>query len=345
MRFGNVMSVKTAVVYWGTRGGGPRQMLNLIDSLEESNDRLYFYISSNNELLSEIQSRSKINLELNLLPSSIYELLLSFPTRNRLMKQMIADFEEKKITRVYFLLPHPWDLNLSKKIMKKGGIEIWRGIHDVRRHPGDIWPNFFTIKKLIRDSTTLVCFSSYIEEKLLKYGKPILQSDLFEVNREAKITSQKGSVLFVGRFRKYKGLELLAKTWPLVVNSRKSLTVGGQGKMPRELHKIGAKLIVKWLSDSEIEELVRNSHLVVLPYVEASQSGVIAIAHSLSTPVVITPVGGLVDQVIDGVNGLIAADTTPESLAATIDLALSMNWKLQDEANPLPNFLAKLQAD
>ena len=50
-------------------------------------------------------------------------------------------------------------------------------------------------------------------------------------------------------------------------------------------------------------------------------------------------------NLIDGVNGLIAADTTPESLAATIDLALSMNWKLQDEANPLPNFLAKLQAD
>ena len=82
-----------------------------------------------------------------------------------------------------------------------------------------------------------------------------------------------------------------------------------------------------------------------MPYIEASQSGVIAIAHSLSTPVVVTPVGGLIDQISVGKNGLIARDTSPESLAESIDQALLMEWSLEDEENPLPVFLLKLQAD
>jgi glycosyltransferase involved in cell wall biosynthesis len=72
---------------------------------------------------------------------------------------------------------------------------------------------------------------------------------------------------------------------------------------------------------------------------------VIAIAHSLSTPVVVTPVGGLVDQITHGLNGLVSPDISPKSLAATIDSALSMSWRLNDESNPLPNFLAALQAN
>jgi glycosyltransferase involved in cell wall biosynthesis len=91
--------------------------------------------------------------------------------------------------------------------------------------------------------------------------------------------------------------------------------------------------------------LIRSSKLVVLPYIEASQSGVIAIAHSLSTPVVVTPVGGLIDQISVGKNGLIARNIAPESLAEAIEEALMIDWKLEIPENPLPAFLVKLQAD
>ena len=105
------------------------------------------------------------------------------------------------------------------------------------------------------------------------------------------------------------------------------------------------QIINTGLTNSEIENLVSKSNLVVLPYIEASQSGVIAIAHSLSTPVVVTPVGGLVDQVVEGKNGIIAAEVTPKALATAIDAALTMNWAREFEENPLPNFLSKLQID
>jgi glycosyltransferase involved in cell wall biosynthesis len=229
--------------------------------------------------------------------------------------------------------------------MKAGEIEVWRGIHDLKRHPGDIWPNMFTTKKLIKNSSTLVCFSNYVQKQLLKKGRPVVRSHLYEVSRETKSIAPEGSVLFIGRIRKYKGLDLLSETWPLVLKPRKSLIIAGEGNVPSELGKIGAKIINRWLSNSEIEELIRSSSIVVFPYIEASQSGVIAIANSLSTPVVITPVGGLVDQVTHGLNGLVSADTTPESLAAAIDMALSMSWQLESEPNPLPNFIFELQAN
>jgi len=339
------MPVKAAVVYWGSKGGGPRQLLNLIDSLKDSDNGLFFYISSNNELITEIKSRPITNLMVNQLPTNVFQILLNFRLRDRTIKKMIEDFEKNEITRVYFLLPHPWDLSLAKRIIKRGGVEVWRGIHDIRRHPGDIWPTGFTIQKLIAHSTSLVCFSEHIEKKLIKSGKPLVRSYLFEVNQEPKYISPEGSVLFVGRIKKYKGLDLLAKAWPLVSNPKKSLTVAGKGAYSSRLHEVGANIIDKWLSNSEIEDLIRSSKLVVLPYIEASQSGVIAIAHSLSTPVVVTPVGGLIDQISVGKNGLIAQSISPQSLAETIEQALMIDWKLEAPDNPLPAFLVKLQAD
>jgi glycosyltransferase involved in cell wall biosynthesis len=339
------MPTKAAVVYWGSKGGGPRQLLNLIDSLNDSDDGLFFYISSKNELMAEIESRQIINLEVSQLPTKVFQLLLNFRLRNRTIKKMMEDFEKNEITRVYFLLPHPWDLSLAKRIIKRGGIDVWRGIHDVQRHPGDFWPTGYTIQKLIAYSTSLVCFSEHIEKKLARSGKPLERSFLFEVNQEPKSISPEGSVLFVGRIRKYKGLDLLAKAWPLVANPKKSLTVAGKGADSSRLREVGANIVDKWLSNSEIEDLIRSSKLVVLPYIEASQSGVIAIAHSLSTPVVVTPVGGLIDQISVGKNGLIARTISPESLAETIEQALLIDWKLEIPENPLPAFLIKLQAD
>jgi glycosyltransferase involved in cell wall biosynthesis len=337
------MTKNVAIVYWGSRGGGPRHLLNLVRSKQKEDSQLFFYVSSNNELIHELQAEAGSQLEIASIPHSRFRVLTDLRSRRCAIKKIIADLEDKEISRVYFLLPHPWDLYLAKKIMNKGKIEVWRGIHDLKRHPGDIWPNSFTIRRLIKYSNNLVCFSSYIEKQLLRHGKTIVRSHLFEVNRESKGVSLDGSVLFVGRIRKYKGLELLAKAWPLITNSKKSLTVAGAGRITPELQSIGVRLINRWLTNSEIDNLIRKSNLVVMPYVEASQSGVIAIAHSLSTPVVITPVGGLMDQVIEGRNGIIAASVSPESLAAAIDIALATQWSLESEENPLPYFLAELQ--
>jgi glycosyltransferase involved in cell wall biosynthesis len=56
----------------------------------------------------------------------------------------------------------------------------------------------------------------------------------------------------------------------------------------------------------------------VLAHTEASQSGIAAIAHGLGVPVIATPVGGLPEQVRDGITGLVATRADAQNLAAAI---------------------------
>jgi glycosyltransferase involved in cell wall biosynthesis len=52
-----------------------------------------------------------------------------------------------------------------------------------------------------------------------------------------------------------------------------------------------------------------------LPYTEASQSGVAAAALGAGLPIIATPVGGLVDQIVDGETGMIASAVNAPGLS------------------------------
>jgi len=58
--------------------------------------------------------------------------------------------------------------------------------------------------------------------------------------------------------------------------------------------------------------------VVVAPYIEASQSGIISIAQDRGRPVIATPVGGLPEQIRHEETGIITNDVTPEGLAQAI---------------------------
>jgi glycosyltransferase involved in cell wall biosynthesis len=119
----------------------------------------------------------------------------------------------------------------------------------------------------------------------------------------------------------------------LVTNSKKSLTIAGEGQgIPFESSDT-VKIINRWLSDREIEDLISSHSLVVLPYIEASQSGIIPLANALGVPVVVTPVGGLASQIKQGINGLVSINLDYKELAVTIDRALSMEWHFEPEIN------------
>jgi glycosyltransferase involved in cell wall biosynthesis len=57
---------------------------------------------------------------------------------------------------------------------------------------------------------------------------------------------------------------------------------------------------------------------VVLPYREASQSGVVPLAFANGRPVIATDVGALGEAVEDGVNGLLVESATVEGLRDAI---------------------------
>jgi glycosyltransferase involved in cell wall biosynthesis len=96
---------------------------------------------------------------------------------------------------------------------------------------------------------------------------------------------------------------------------------------------------------------------VVLPYREASQSGIIAAAHGLGVPVVATPVGALPDQIRNGVDGIIARAVNAEALADALAIicdrskraaltsgAQESSVRLNDWDSIAGNFLSILKA-
>jgi glycosyltransferase involved in cell wall biosynthesis len=58
---------------------------------------------------------------------------------------------------------------------------------------------------------------------------------------------------------------------------------------------------------------------VVLPYKDATQSGVVAAAYGAGRPVIASAVGGIPEVVIDGYNGLLVPPINPEALANAME--------------------------
>ena len=62
-----------------------------------------------------------------------------------------------------------------------------------------------------------------------------------------------------------------------------------------------------------------NTDLVVIPYLTATQSGIVQISYNFDLPVVVTRVGGLPEVVKDGETGYIVE---PRSASAVADAVL-----------------------
>lgn len=139
-----------------------------------------------------------------------------------------------------------------------------------------------------------------------------------------------GPVRFVlaGRMIAYKGLDVLAgalKTiaerddWRLVVaGAGPALTAAARAALA------GPQVDIRpgWLDDAALEALLADADVLLAPYTEASQSGLVAQALSLGVPVLATPVGALPEQIGRGGAGWLANDATPEAFGRALRAVL-----------------------
>ena len=116
-------------------------------------------------------------------------------------------------------------------------------------------------------------------------------------------------LLFFGRIDKYKGVGDLLKAYQLAKEAL-PLVIAGNGTLSDEEQSVlkntdNVTLINRYIADGEMKWLFANATTVVLPYIEATQSGVIPIAYYYSKPVIVSNVPGLTQFVIDGNTGFI----------------------------------------
>jgi glycosyltransferase involved in cell wall biosynthesis len=133
------------------------------------------------------------------------------------------------------------------------------------------------------------------------------------------------TILFFGRIWPYKGLRYLLEAFAIVKQTLPDacLIIAGKGDdLEANQQRIDLLQDVEVLSDfvppERVAGLFERSNVVVLPYVEASQSGVSAIGFTLGTVVVASRVGGLADSIQDRRTGVLVEPRNPVALAAEL---------------------------
>jgi glycosyltransferase involved in cell wall biosynthesis len=135
-------------------------------------------------------------------------------------------------------------------------------------------------------------------------------------------------ILFFGFIRQYKGLEYLIRAMPEVLRSFqvKLLIVGEfwEDKEPylKTIEELGlqgdAVVVDRYVPNEEVGLYFSAADLVVLPYVDATQSAIVSLAYAFDKPVITTDVGGLAEVVKDGATGLIVPPQDSAALAQSV---------------------------
>jgi glycosyltransferase involved in cell wall biosynthesis len=106
--------------------------------------------------------------------------------------------------------------------------------------------------------------------------------------------STKPVVLYFGLIRPYKGLDVLLEAWRGIEDAE--LWVVGRPRFDIAALRADAPPNVHWVeryvSDLELAACFRRADLVVLPYREIEQSGVLATALAFAKPLLVSDVGG-----------------------------------------------------
>jgi D-inositol-3-phosphate glycosyltransferase len=155
-----------------------------------------------------------------------------------------------------------------------------------------------------------------------------------EAKRKLGLRAEEKAVLFFGRIRPYKGIEhLLAAFHPLLAKDRSyRLIIAGEPKkgseayreqieqtVEREFEQGQIVLRIQFIPDAEMELYLKAADVLVLPYKEIFQSGVLFLAYSFGLPVVATDVGSFREEIVEGSTGFLSKPGDPAELSKAIE--------------------------
>ena len=204
-------------------------------------------------------------------------------------------------------------------------------VHDADTHPGDGFLFQMPVQRFVcRQAAAIGVLTSHVGEQLLARGlagtpaRPLIHLShppvAFQMPSVAKRQDNDLHLLMFGRLLAYKGLDLLAAALKRCeAGQRLKVRVVGTGPDSAALRDLqtlpGVTVENRWVPEDEIGALLAWSDAVVLPYREASQSGVAAAALAAGRWVLATRVGGLPEQ-LSGSDRVILCEPDEVSLAA-----------------------------
>ncbi len=303
--------MKLLVWHWGRRGAGPIFAVQLRDALVALGFEAALSLAEGAEILappSLVQCDWTEPTYANAADYLLQRAASLLPSRKSL-----ANLQKIKPDMAICAMPALLDKRMLQAL-RQSDIRYAVLVHDATAHPGDrLSFRLLGQNRLLRDAAVLFALSSHVEGQLREQGfgeNGQIISKLwhppfdFGGMQPAFAHGGKPRLLSFGRLLPYKGLDLLADALTaLGPDLPFDVRICGDGPVSDDLARLralpGVEVDHRWIPESELPGLIEWSDAVVLPYREASQSGVAAAAIGQGRLVVATKVGGLPEQLAD----------------------------------------------
>ena len=239
---------------------------------------------------------------------------------------------------VSFWTPQFW--SITTLIRKSKSTKVLFICHNVVQHESKLWDRVCT-KLVLKNGDYFIVHSDQDLNNLKKIlpeanVKKVFHPtyDIFNLRQLSKSEAQKrlgisGKVLlFFGFVRPYKGLKYLLDAMPIILKKFKVhlLVVGefwhDKATYREQIQKLGISnsvtIVDKYVPNEEVALYFTAADVVVLPYITATQSGIVQIAYGFDKPVIVTDVGGLPDVVENAKTGFLVEPKNSSAITKAV---------------------------
>lgn len=259
---------------------------------------------------------------------------LRSPANLKMLAQTWKAISRLRPNVIHLLAINPW---LYLGLMAWHPPRLVTTIHDPIMHMGDLSQR--NIPQVVRDlpirfSQRLIVHGQALKEVLLARHAisperiatmPIGELSIYRHWDNQCWPEQEGNILFFGRLWPYKGLDYLIAAEPAIsaVCPEARFVIAGRGEdfghyRAMMTHPERFEVLNEYIPRKEIPRLFQQASVVVLPYIEASQSAVVPMAYAFGKPVVATSVGGIPEVVHHGQDGLLVPPRDSDALAKAV---------------------------
>lgn len=304
------------IVYWGKDGGLPKFAYEVADGLIRAGYNVYAVLSEdicNKDIWdSNPDIRKAVYIytgNTKKFAAASFKMLTS--TKYKIKKELKSiDFFAS-----ICIMPYLWSRYISEILGVKHKMII---AHDPVPHSSTNKLRAAMVKKATKGYDEAIIMTrkfAPIMEKNYGYKSDkilYMRHGLYNYGQKAERTSQEVSsgevhLLFFGNINKYKGIPVLLDAYEKAIKkvSNLKLTIAGRGNTDEYMEQINrlknVNLMNRFIKDEEVPELFLMPNTVtVLPYIDATQSGVIPVAMEYLSPVIASDTGGLKEQLFDG---------------------------------------------
>ncbi|BDQ02064.1 MAG: glycosyl transferase family 1 [Ignavibacterium sp.] len=255
----------------------------------------------------------------------------------------------------YFALCHFFISSFINKKLKKRILFITENYISHEGHFIDRWLTriglhhakyFIALSQKVEDELK----QNFKNKKIYRSELPIYDhlsgnaEDINSLKRKFSISEDEKVLLFFGYIRKYKGLDILLEALNILKSESQKikLIVAGEFYDDKEFYSelikkydLEKRVIMQneYIPNEKVKEYFLVSDVVVLPYRNATQSGILNLAYGFRKPVIVTKVGGLAEFVIDQFTGLVVDEAKADSLANTIKKFFEIENKIDFRKN------------